>query len=86
MNEYAAAPRWSQLLLIAGSLSAWGLIGWSLWNRQPIIAFSPRLSVPWIGFDVFLLAVSYLGFEIVAGGLARRSLGRPRMRRAFSGC
>lgn len=72
MNENAAPLIGGlSLLLLAGSISAWWLIAWKIWNRQPIVEFSPRLRAPWRGFDVLVLAITYLFSEALAVGVAR---------------
>jgi membrane protease YdiL (CAAX protease family) len=63
------------LLLISGSLWAWGGIVSRLWRREPPIVPVPRLPVPWTGSDMLLLAASFLFFEILAGSLAHALAG-----------
>ncbi len=63
------------LLLISGSLLAWGRILSKLRRREPPVQALPRLPVPWTGGDMLLLAVSFLFFEILAGSLAQAIAG-----------
>jgi membrane protease YdiL (CAAX protease family) len=63
------------LLLISGSLMAWGGILSKLWRRVAPVPLVPRLPVPWTGGDMLLLAVSFLFFEILAGSLAHAFAG-----------
>jgi hypothetical protein len=72
MNENAAPLIGGlSLLLLTGSVSAWWLIAWKVWNRQPIVEFSPRLRAPWRGLDVLVLGISYLFSEILAASVAQ---------------
>ncbi len=57
--------------VLLGSLWAWLMIGQALRERRPIIHYAQRQPVPWKGTDVFLLSVTFLGFEILAAGGAR---------------
>ena len=63
------------LLLISGSLLAWGGIVSKLWRREPPVRLVPRLPVPWTGGDMLLLAISFLFFEILAGSVAHALAG-----------
>ncbi len=76
MNENAAVfLKGLALLLIAGSLLAWGGIVSKLWRREQPVPLVPRLAVPWTGIDMLILALSFLFFEILAGSLAHALTG-----------
>jgi membrane protease YdiL (CAAX protease family) len=80
MNENAApaaalVQNSLTLLVLAGSLSAWWLIGWKLITRRPVVRIAPRLRAPWRGLDVLVLAISYLFSEVLAASFARALAG-----------
>jgi membrane protease YdiL (CAAX protease family) len=57
-------------VLTVGSLSVWLVVLRRLLEWQPVVPREPRLCVPWIGIDVFLLIIAWPVLEIIAVRMA----------------
>ncbi|MEX0978341.1 MAG: CPBP family intramembrane glutamic endopeptidase [Pirellulales bacterium] len=63
------------LALFVGSMLLWAAIIRRLALRQPLVELEPREPVPWTGFDVVLLAMVMLFFEMLALGIVSSAGG-----------
>jgi hypothetical protein len=66
-----------QPVIVAASLIVWLNIFRRWLTGRPIVPFEPRLSVSWIGSDVFLLIVALPVFDSIAIGLSRSQVAQP---------
>ena len=74
MNDLALqpVPTWVLGLLAAGvwlTAAVWLFIVARLFARRPLVAYEPRVPVPWRGLDLLLIVACYLVLQ-VAGGWA----------------